>query len=67
MTKNNKDWWDIIALTLLFQHITAFILYPILRFFNISFTGFWSENNIKLYVISLIIGFIITIIIERRN
>lgn len=67
MTKKNKDWWSIIGLTLFFQYIIAFILYPILRFFNVSFTGFWSENNIKLYVFSLIVGFIVTIIIERRN
>lgn len=67
MSKKNNDWWGIIGCTLLFQHIIAFILYPILRFFHVSFAGFWSENNIKLYIISLIVGFIVTIIIEQRN
>ena len=52
MTKKNKDWGEIIGLTFFFQCIIAFILNLILRFFNVSFTGFWSEENIKLLVIS---------------
>ncbi len=67
MTKKNKDWGEIIGLTFFFQCIIAFFLNLILRFFNVSFTGFWSEENIKLLVISLIVGFIIAIIIKQKN